>query len=131
MGVNRPTNGSEDGVHELVELCWVHEPVALEDAHSQLRNHRQMCLEHGAYCLAEVVIVLDRFDFLHFPERVEGVVIQVIDLVEVWVRDDDVGQLLHVPDPVGDSRRQLSPDIVGRADQPRLGQGAAKHHELA
>ena len=145
------TNSTEDGVHELVQLCRGHETIAFENAHSQLGNHRQMGFEHGSYRLAKAVIVLERLDVLHFPKCVEGIVIQIVHLVYVWVRDDDVGQLLHVADPVSDPgweslvsrtscivveeghlpRWQLCPHIVGRADQPRLGQGAAKHHKLA
>jgi len=59
-------------------------------------------LEHGADDLAEAFIIIEGFDLLHFPKRVKGRVVQVVNFVDVWVRDDDVGQLLHVADPVGD-----------------------------
>lgn len=81
-----------------------------------------MGLEHGAYRPAEIVIVLERLDFFHFAERVKGGIIQVVHLVDVRVRDHDIGQLLHVADPVSDPEPESSVNTtVQRREREREG----------
>lgn len=62
-----------------------------------------MGFEGRADGVAEAVVVVEGLDLADLAEGVEGVVVQVVDLVDVRVGDDGVGELLHVPDPVGDS----------------------------
>lgn len=149
-----PAYRSQYSVHKVVQLLGVHQAAALEDAHGELGDDGQVALEVLADDLAELFIVLERLDFLELAERVKGAVVQLVDLFDVSVRHHHVGELLHVADPMGDSvtdiepqvsswqqkelsaavnipDRELSPHVVCRADQSRLGQGAPKDHQLA
>lgn len=65
----------ENGVHEFVEVGWVHEPAALENAHRQLGDHGQMALEGLGNDAAESVVVFDRLDLLDLAERVKRIVV--------------------------------------------------------
>ncbi len=81
----------------------VHQPATLEDAHGELGDDGQVALEVLADDVAEVVIVLEGLYFFDLAKRVKGVVVEVVDVVDVGVRDDDVGELLHVAEAMCDS----------------------------
>lgn len=99
---DKNTHGSEDSVHELVQLRGIHESVTFKDAHCQFGDHWEMRLQHGADGLAEAVIVLCGFNLLDLAEGIEGCVVQVVDLIDVRVGHDNIGQALHIADAVGD-----------------------------
>lgn len=62
-----------------------------------------MLLKHVADDLTKGVIVLEGTDLGHPPEPVEGLIIQLIDLVEVRICHDAVRQCLHISDAMGES----------------------------
>ena len=86
----------QDGVHKLVEVTCGHEVAALEDAHGQLGDNRQVGLKGLADDVAEHVVVVERLDLLDLAEHVKGVVVQLVDGADVRVGHDGVGQLLDV-----------------------------------
>ena len=93
---NPATHRSQNRIHEIVEILRVHEAAALEYPHGQLGYDGQVALEVLRDDLAEAVIVFEGLDLLEFAETVKGVVVEVVDIVYVGVRYDDVGELLHV-----------------------------------
>lgn len=62
-----------------------------------------MLLKHVADDLTKGVIVLEGTDLGHPPEPVKGLIIQLIDLVEVRICHDAVRQCLHIADAMGES----------------------------
>lgn len=90
-----------------------------------------MLLQILANNLTEPVIIIQRLDLLHLAKRVKGVVVQVVHVVDVRIRDHHVGQLLHVPNPVGYTRGELGAHVVGGGNEAGFGEGAAEDHELA
>ena len=50
------------------------------------------------YQLAHVVILVERFDLLDLSKGVKGLIVQIVHILHVAVRDDNVWQLLHVTD---------------------------------
>jgi hypothetical protein len=96
---------------------------------------------------AKPLVILQCLDLLDLPKRLKGIVIEIVHLADVWVGHDDIGQLLHVPNAMSYSMpslstlqpymglvkgclpgRKLRPDVVGRTDQPRLGERTTKDH---
>jgi hypothetical protein len=51
--------------------------------------------------LAVVVIVLERPDLLYAAEALEGSVVELVDVSEVGVGDDDIGEGLDVAQTMG------------------------------
>lgn len=98
--------------------------------HRKLGYDRQMLLQILPDNVTELVIVVQRLDLLDLPEGIKGTVIQVIDVVDVRIRDHDVRQLLHVPDAVCYTRGKLRAHVVGGGYEAGFGEGAAEDHEL-
>ena len=62
-----------------------------------------MLLERLLQDLAILVVVLERADLGHAAESLKGAQVQLVDMGEVRVGDDDIGQRLDVTQAVGDS----------------------------
>ena len=108
-----------------------------------------MLLERLSDDSTQSLIVLDRSHLAHTSEPVERRVVEVVDVRHVRVGDHDVGQRLHVAESMGYSGVQckhrmwsrdwhragpcwkLLPDIVGGADEARLGERAPEDGQLA
>ena len=65
-------------------------------AHSQLGDDCEVLFQILVDDLAQFVVVLERLNLLDFSKGVEGVVVKVVDVADVAVGDDDIGELLHV-----------------------------------
>lgn len=136
----------------MIQLFGVHQAAALENAHGELGDDGQVALEVLTDDLAELFIVFQGFDFFKLAKGVKRLVIELVDFFDVWVCYNNVGELLHVTDPMRNSIGCISqlassneqnenhdgiPDwkfrsnIVCRTYKSRLGQGASKHHQLA
>lgn len=97
------TYRSKNDIHEVIQLFGVHEAAALEDAHGELGDDGQVAFEVLADDLAELFIVLQRFDFWNFAKGVKRIVVELVDFFDVWVCYNHVGELLHVTDPMRNS----------------------------
>lgn len=124
------THRAQKGIHEAIQVVGGHEAAALEHAHGELGDDGQVGAQHLGELGAEALVVVEGLDLAHAAEQVEGVVVQLVDVVDVRVRHHRVREALHVPQPVRDPRRQLRPHVVRRADQPRLRQRPPEHHQL-
>ena len=76
--------------------------MTLEHAHGKLGYDGEVGAQILSDVLTELFIVLERLDLLDPAKRLECIVVQVIDFVDMRVRGHDVGQLLHVPYPMRD-----------------------------
>lgn len=84
------TYRSQNCVHELVQVAGVHQSSTLKNAHGQLGYHGQMALKVMTDDFAQLVVVLERLDLLDLPKGIKGVVVQIVDFVNVTIRNDDV-----------------------------------------
>ena len=66
---------SQDGVHEFVQFVVIHQAAALQNAHAELRDHRQVGSKHFADRVAEPVIVLESLNLGYLTEGVESSVV--------------------------------------------------------
>lgn len=82
-------------------MLWIHEVSTLENTHGQFWNDRQMLLEFLVHLFAEGLIVLQSLDLTYPPETLKRLVVHFVYLTYIGVRDNHVGERLHVSDPVG------------------------------
>lgn len=90
-------------VHELVRLFGPHQAAHFEHANGEAGDDGGMLLERLLQDLAILVVVLERADLGHAAESLKGAQVQLVDMGEVRVGDDDIGQRLDVTQAVGDS----------------------------
>jgi hypothetical protein len=138
---------SEHGVHEPVRLLGLHEPLHLEHANGQTGYNGGMLFERLFQYFAIAIIVIQRPDLLDTTEALKGSMIELVDVGEVRVGDDDIGESLDVAQTMGypgllqrgsaqgdvcviAPRGQLQPAVVGRVYQTRFGQSAAEEGQL-
>lgn len=97
------TYRSKNDIHKVIQLFGVHQAAALEDAHGELGDDGQVAFEVLADDLAELFIVLQGFDFFKLAKGVKRLVVELVDFFDVWVCYNNVGELLHVTDPMRNS----------------------------
>lgn len=73
----------------------------------------QRLLEDSAKLVVVVLIV----DFFDLTEGIEGFAVELVDVRDVGIRYNDVGELLHISNTVSYPSRQFRPNIVGRVQQ--------------
>jgi hypothetical protein len=60
-------------------------------------------LEHSVDGLAELVVVIEGLDLLDPPKGIKGIVVEVVHFVHAGICHNNIWQLLHVTNTVGDS----------------------------
>lgn len=94
---------AEEQRHEIVDLLRRHPALNLERGQGEFGDDDEVILEGLFDSLTQLVVVLDRLDFGEVVKLVEGLEVEVVDVGEMPVREDVVGEALEVPDPVGES----------------------------
>jgi hypothetical protein len=134
--------------HKLVRLFGLHEPTDLENANGQAGYDGRMLGQGLLQHLAVLLVVFQRANFGHATEALKGAQVRLVDMGKMRVRDDNIGEGLDVAEAVRQStsfstvarrcmesselpRRELQPTVVGRVDQPRLGEGPPEEGQLA
>lgn len=97
------TYRSKNDIHEMIQLFGVHQAAALENAHGELGDDGQVAFEVLADDFAELFIVLQGFNFFKLAKGVKRLVVELVDFFDVWVCYNNVGELLHVTDPMRNS----------------------------
>ena len=88
-------------MNELVRLLGPHQGAHLEHANGQSGYDGGMFSQRLLQDLAVVVIVVERADLWDAAKALKGTQIQLVDVGEVRVGDDDIGQRLDIAQTVG------------------------------
>lgn len=140
---------SQHGVHEFVRLLRPHQAADLKHAEGQPGDDGGMLSQRLPQHLAVFLVVIEGTNLGDPAKALKGGEIELVDVGEMGVRNDDIGQGLDVTQAVGDSatasaqgrasrwegggipRGQLQAAVIGAIEQAGLGEGAAEEGQTA
>lgn len=90
------TYRSQKSVHQPVHLVRWKQITALQDTRCQVGDHYKMRLEHFAKDITKSIIIVQAADLGYDSESLKCFIVQFVDEGEVWVGDNNIGQLLYI-----------------------------------
>ena len=101
LGMIGQTYRSQHSGHELVCFLRCHEAANLKDANGQARDDSGMLGQGLVEHLAVSLVVLKRADGGNATEAFEGTQVELVNVGQVGIGNDDVGQRLDIAQTVG------------------------------
>lgn len=142
------TYRSQERVHQPVHLVRWKQVTALQDTGCQVGDHDKMLLQHLAQDITKSIIIFQAADLGDDTESLESFIVQFVYERQMWIGDNNIGQLLYISQAVRETgvmlvdsscpsrvenlpSGQFRPHVVRRADKSRLSQGTAEERQLS